>query len=249
MVNIKKIASTFSLALLLASASATANNSADAVSQEAQKSGSALLQSSYKYLGALEKYAFHATVTQSVDVDGSNVVSKTKTEIKVKRPNQFRVDSKSNTIDRSSYLSDGVFTMFDNHEYYTSVKTGGGIDRTLDKINKKLGIVLPLSTLLHSDMAQFIHPKKVQYFGTRNVSGIECNYIAFKQGKTVVHMWIENSDRPLVRAAKIVTNAKNDQGTTDIAVRWDVNQKFSDSVFVFNAPKDASNISVVKSAN
>jgi len=244
MILVKKAAAVLSLSLFLASGSAYANTDVPAT-EEAQVNAATLLKNSYTYLGALDKYAFTASITNSEDVDGEEVVLKRVADVKVKRPDRFRIDSKGENFNRSSYLSDGVFTMIDNGEkYYASVKTGKGIDGTLDMINKKLGIVIPLSTLLHSDMDKFIHPKKVQYFGTRMVSGVECNYIAFRQGSTVVHLWIENSDTPLVRSTKIVTNDKNEQGTTDMVMTWNTKPGFSDSVFVFKAPKGASNIAI-----
>ncbi|HHO65451.1 MAG TPA: DUF2092 domain-containing protein, partial [Epsilonproteobacteria bacterium] len=244
MILIKKAAAILSLSLFLASGTVYANANVP-VTEEAQVNAATLLKNSYTYLGSLNKYAFTASITNSVDVDGEDVVIKRIADVKVKRPDQFRIDSKGENFNRSSYLSNGVFTMIENEEkYYASVKTGKGIDGTLDMINKKLGIVIPLSTLLHSDMDKFIHPKRVQYFGTRTVSGVECNYIAFRQGSTVVHLWIENSDTPLVRSAKIVTNDKNERGTTDMVMRWDTKPGFSDAVFVFKAPKGACNIAI-----
>jgi hypothetical protein len=244
MIYVKKVAAVLSLSLFLASGFVYANADMP-MTEKVQVDAAALLKNSYTYLGSLDKYAFTASVTNSVNVDGEDVVMKRVAEVKVKRPDKFRIDSKGENFNRSSYLSNGVFTMIENDEkYYASVKTGKGIDGTLDLINKKLGIVIPLSTLMHSDMDKFIHPKKVQYFGTRMVSGVECNYIAFKQRSTVVHLWIENSDTPLIRSAKIITNDKSERGTTDMVIKWDTKPGFSDSVFVFKAPKGASPISI-----
>ncbi len=245
MIYVKKIATVVSLAVLLASGTVYAESTSTPMVQEAQKDGAVLLKNSYTYLGDLVRYAFKADLTNEINVDGGSIITKRTSEVKVKRPDQFRVDSKSEYINRSFYLSNGVFTMIDNNEkYYASVKTGGNIDQTLDKINKKLGIALPLATLLHSDMVKFIHPKRVQYFGTQTVNGVECDYIAFKQKNTVVHLWIENSESPLIRAAKIFTNRKSETGRTEMILKWDIKPGFSDSVFVFKAPKGASNISI-----
>lgn len=239
----KKMASALSLALLLASGSlyAEGDNSAVIVPAE-QNNGAALLKESYDYLGSLKKYAFQANITNTVTEDGTEIVDKRAVDVKIKRPSQFRIDSKGDVINRSIYLSDGLFTMIDNNEkYYATVNTGGGIDKTLDMVNQKLGIILPTSTLMHSDMSKFIHPKKVQSFGIQKVGGVACNYIAFKQNKTTVHMWIENSDKPLVRAAKVITPK---EGTTEMVMKWDTDPDFSDSVFIFKAPEGASNISI-----
>lgn len=242
MFSIKKVTSTFSLALLLTSAIVYAETNSAAVEQTARQNGAALLKGTYDYLGSLDKYIFTANITNTILEEGVSIVDKRQVTAKVKRPDQFRIDSKGEFINRTAYLSNGVFTMIDNDEkYYASVKTNGDIDKTLDMINRKLGIVIPTSTLLHSDMSKFIHPKRVENFGTRNVGGVVCNYIAFKQGGTTVHMWIEDSDRPLIRAAKIVSPKS---GTTDMVIKWDTTPGFADSIFVFKAPRGASNVSI-----
>ena len=239
----KKMTSALALALLLASANVYAESSnAGMITPAVKNNGLALLKGSYDYLGSLPKYAFKANITNTVSEEGISITDKRAVDVKIKRPSQFRINTKGKNINRSIYLSEGVFTMIDNNEkYYATVNTGGGIDKTLDMINRKLGIVLPTSTLMHSDMSKFIHPKRVQSFGTQTVGGVECNYIAFKQGKSTVHMWIENSDRPLVRAAKIIDTSN---GTTDMVMNWDTNPGFADSEFVFKAPKGASNVSI-----
>jgi len=242
MFSLKKTVSACSLALLITSGFVYAETAAVPTEQTSHINAASLLKGSYDYLGSLEKYAFSATISNTVVEEGKTISDKRTVVAKVKRPDQLRIDSKGDFINSSMYLSNGVFTMIDNDEkYYASVKTGGGIDKTLDMINRKLGIVVPTSTLLHSDMAKFIHPRRVQSFGTRTLSGVECNYIAFKQKGTTVHLWIENSDRPLIRAAKIITPKR---GTTDMVIKWDINPGFSDSEFVFKAPKGASNVSI-----
>jgi len=241
MLQVKKLLTVISLAAVLTSGTVYADNTTQ-TTQLSEQNGKALLKGAYDYLGSLQKYAFTATINNTIKDDGKSIKDKRTVSAKVKRPDQFRIDSKGDFINRSSYLSNGVFTMIDNDEkYYASVKTNGGIDKTLDMINRKLGIVLPTSTLLHSDMAKFIHPKRVQNFGVRTLAGVECNYIAFKQKSTTVHLWIENSDRPVIHAAKIISP---DSGMTDMVIKWDTNPGFSDSVFVFKAPQGASNVSI-----
>jgi len=245
MIYVKKIVTVVSLAVLLASGTVYAEGTNASVAQATQKNGKALLSSTYDYIGSLQKYAVHTTVENTVLVDGESIVTIRTSDVKVQRPDKFRVDSKGEYINRSVYLSNGQFTIMDNNEkYYATVKTDKGIDKTLQHISKKLGIILPVSTLIHSDMNKYIHPSRVQYFGTRVLSGVECNYIAFRQKKTTVHMWIENSNTPLIHAAKIVTDASNDKGTSDMVMTWDTTPSFSDSVFVFKAPKGASNVSI-----
>lgn len=239
MINVKKMAGALSLALLLGSSSLLAE-------VKSEKEAAALLDKAYDYIGSLSKYAFEAKISNILkDKDGEIVLKRT-SDAKVQRAGMFRVDTKGENINRSVYLAEGLFTMSDNKEkYYATVKTGKGIDGTLEQISKKLGIILPLSTLIHSDMSNTIHPKRVQFFGTRVLSGVTCNYIAFKQNNAVVHMWIEDSATPLIHAAKIVSEGV---GTTDMILDWDRSPGFSNSTFIFKAPRGASNVSI-KPAN
>ena len=244
MINVKQIISVLSVVALMTTTSAIADSKTKACNTKVvQKNAKKLLRDSYSYLASLQKYSFEATVTDNVVEDGNTITMTKSSNVKIQRPSKFRVDSKSDYIDRTVYLSDGKFTMIDNNEqYYTTVDTKKNINKTLEFIGRKLGIAIPLATLMRSDMTKVAKRKKVHYFGTREVYGVECNYIAFKHKRTTVHMWIENSDTPLIRAATIVTKSS---GKTDIVVNWDVTPSFSDSVFAFNAPKGASNISIV----
>jgi len=244
MIDVKKAISIVSLALLLGSSTLLAEGNDASIEENAvQKNGATLLKNTYTYMGDLSKYAFGASITNSITDENVDIVMKRHSDVKVQRDSMFRVDSKGENIDRSVYLSNGVFTMIDNKEkYYASVKTGKGIDGTLEHISKKLGIILPISTLIHSDMTKFIHPSRVQYFGTKVISGVNCDYVAFRKKNTIVHLWIEDSATPLIRFAKIVTKGF---GTTDMTLDWDTSPGFSNSTFVFKAPKGASNVSIV----
>jgi len=146
MIDVKRFTAALSITLLLTLSSGYADSKTIPVEQHTEKSGVKVLKNSYDYLGSLKKYAFTATVTNEVEIDGEKIVGKRISKAKVKRPDQFRVDTKSDYIDRTVYLSEGLFTMMDNKEkYYAHVKTSTNIDKTLEYINKKLGIVLVVS--------------------------------------------------------------------------------------------------------
>jgi len=244
MINVKNIVTVLSVVALMTTTSAIADSKTEVSTQQVvKKNAKKLLSNSYSYLASLQKYSFEATVVDKVEDYDSSMTLARKSSVKIDRPSKFRVDSKSKFIDRTSYLSDGKFTMIDNSEkYYATVETKKNINKTLEYIGRKLGIAMPLATLMRSDMTKVVKIKRVQYFGTRDVYGVECNYIAFKHKKSTVHLWIENSDTPLIRAATIITPSS---GKTDIVVNWDITPNFSDSIFVFNAPKNASNISII----
>jgi len=238
MKKITKIIKMFSAALLLASTSVYAENG---------KSGLEILKKSYDYQGSLDKYAVAAKVTFDIKEDGKTFELSHTARAKIDRPDKMRVDSKGETIERSIYLSNGIYTMIDyidNDEmFYTQIKTPKTIDDMLDHLIDEFGIVLPVATLLHSDMSDYIHPKKVYNFGKKRVQGADCDYIAFRHNGKEVHLWIEDSATPLLRQAYI----KAGDAEIKFATRWDLKPGFPDSVFEFKAPKGASKVSIEKS--
>jgi hypothetical protein len=209
---------------------------------DTKKSGIDILNESYDYQGSLDRYTVASKVVFEITEDGETYEDIRIIRAKIDRPNKVRIDKSGDTVDRSVYISDGTFTILDNTEqYYTQVNTADNIDEALDQIVEELGIVIPVATLLHSDMSTHIQPKKVTYFGKKTVAGVECNYIAFKRHGNEVHLWIEDSDSPLVKQVAVFGK----DFKMEMATNWDTNPKFLDNVFEFQPSKDASKISIV----
>ena len=86
--------------------------------------------------------------------------------------------------------------------------------------------------------------KTTKYFGTKIESGVECDYVAFKNATRVIHVWVATGDKPLIKAYSIIDSSPEDASRVDGIVKWDKHPNISDSDFVFTAPKGASKISV-----
>lgn len=200
-----------------------------------------IITNAYKYIGSMDSYAFRANVTERVlEKSNKRIVS-----IKVDRPGKFRVEDKDSLIVVNSYLNNGVFTMFDRkHKQYAQVKTGKGIDGTLDLLFEEYGIIEPLAQLIYSEMYKRVKFKSIKYFGTKIVGGVECDYIAFKNGKVEIHVWVATGDRPLIQAYSIIDLSTEDTSRVDATVKWDINPHISDSDFIFEIPKGTSKVSV-----
>ena len=207
-----------------------------------KKSGIDILNESYDYQGSLDRYEVVSKVIFETIEDGETYEDIRIIKAKIDRPDKVRSDNSGDIVDRSVYLSNGIFTIIDNTEqYYAQVNTSKNVDEALDQITEELGIIIPTATLLHSDMSKYIKPKEVTYFGKKTVAGVACNYIAFKRHGNEVHLWIEDSDSPLVK--NVVVLGKDFK--MEMATNWDTNPKFSDKVFEFQPSKDASKISIV----
>ncbi len=141
----KKLLCTAGIALLLINTNLLA----------VEKSAVDIVKKVYQHLGSMDKYAFDAVVMDDVLDEKGVVVERFRQELSVKvdRPGKFRVDSKGDTRNRSSYLNEGIFTMIDHGEgYYGQLEAEKTINGTLDIIFDMYGIKAPLASLVYNDI-------------------------------------------------------------------------------------------------
>ncbi len=201
-----------------------------------------ILDKAYQYVGGMDKYAFTAVVT---DNDAQESKYKHTAVVKVDRPGKLRVDITGTVKNKTNYLNDGDFTMLDhNYNYYGQIKTPKTIDGALDVLFEKFGIKAPLAQLIYSNMDKRVKFKTSKYFGTKVVDGVECDYIAFKNGTREIHVWIATGDAPLVKTYSIIDTSGHVKSRVNTSVAWNKNSNISDSDFVFVAPKGSSKIPV-----
>ena len=232
----KKFLCTAGVALLLSSTNLFA----------AEQSARDILNKAYQTIGSMDRYAFTATVVDNEEHDGK-VSEKYKhtVSVKVDRPGKLRVDTTGTVKNRSSYLSDGSYTMIDHeYNYYGQIKTPKTIDASLDVLFEKFAIRAPLAQLIYSGMDKRVKFRTSKYFGTKDVAGVECDYVAFKNNTREIHAWITTGDTPLVKAYSIMDTSNNAKSRINATVTWNTNANISDSDFVFVAPKGSSKILV-----
>jgi hypothetical protein len=181
----------------------------------AEKSAEDIVNKAYQHIGSMDKYAFDAVIIDDELQDGE-VTKKYRQDVSVKvnRPGKLRIDTKGDITNRSNYLNDGLYTM------------------------------TPLATLIYSDMHKRVKFNRSKYFGTVDVAGVECDYVAFKSNIREVHIWIATGDTPLVKTYSIIDTNTKGNPRMNTSISWKSNPKIADSDFIFTAPKGASKISV-----
>jgi len=97
---------------------------------------------------------------------------------------------------------------------------------------------------MYSDMDKRVKFRTSKYFGIKDVAGVECDYVAFKNRTREIHVWIATGDKPLVKTYSIIDTYGDAASRIDTSITWNENAKISDSDFVFVAPKGSSKISV-----
>ena len=172
----------------------------------AEKSAGDVINNAYQYLGSMDKFAFNAVVLEDAVENGEIVkIYKQNVSAKISRPNNLRVDTNGDIKNRSTYMNNGTFTIMDHDfAYYGQAETPKSIDGTLDLIFTKFGIKAPMASLFYSDMNKRVKFKSGKYFGTVDVAGVECDYVAFRNNTREIHIWITTGDKPLVKTYSVI---------------------------------------------
>lgn len=208
-----------------------------------------IMNNAYKFIGSMDKYAFDAVVVDEYTLNEKVKKVKHRVSIKVDRPGKLRVDVKGDTVNRSNYINNGSFTRIDHdYAYYAQLKTPKTIDGALDFILEKYRINAPLASLIYSNMGQRMKFKTSKNFGKMDVSGVECDYVAFKDKEKEAHVWIATGDKPFIKSYSVIDKTDDEHSRINTSITWKNNSKVIDSDFIFTAPKGASKISI-ESAN
>ena len=89
-----------------------------------EKSAISIMKNAYAYTGAMDQYAFDATIVDEVADDGV-ITNKYKhtVNVKVDRPGNLRVDVEGEFRNRTNYVHNGKYTIVDHaYGYYGEIK-------------------------------------------------------------------------------------------------------------------------------
>jgi len=186
-----------------------------------------------------QTYAFDAIIVNHSD-DGKNQHN---VSVKVNRPNQLRVDVRGDIRNRSNYLNNGQFTIYDHDKnYYLDLETPKSIEKTLDVMFDKFEMKMPLAQLIYTNMGDRIKFDRSKNFGIVDLEGVECHYIALSDKYKEVHVWVTTGDTPLVKHYRIVDKTSENNAYKSTTIYWKNSNSVSASDFVFTKPKNAKEV-------
>ena len=195
-----------------------------------------IAKKAYSALDSRQSYAFDAIIVNNAD-DGTN---KHQVSVKVNRPNQLRIDVKGDIRNRSNYLNNGTYTIYDHDKnMYVHLKTPKSIEKTLDTLFDTLKVKAPLAQLIYTNMGDRVKFDRSKDFGIVDLAGEECHYIAFSDKTKEVHVWVTTGDTPLVKHYRIVDKTSKNNAYKSTTIHWKKASSITASDFVFTAPKNA----------
>jgi hypothetical protein len=165
---------------------------------------------------------------------------------KVRRPDGFVIDVVLDTKKRRFVYDGKQFTVYSPElGYYATVDAPPTIGQTLDAIDQKFGIELPLEDLFRwNDPAngRINQLRSGFVVGTATIDGVQTDHYAFREMDVDWQIWIDKGDRPLPRKLMIV-DAKDPVHPAYVArLTWNVNPNLTADTFAFRPDKAAKPI-------
>ena len=199
------------------------------------------------YLKSLKEFSFKGEVTDDHTYSAGNKLQFAfGLEGYVKRPDKIRFNAKGDLQNKEVFYDGKAFTIYDTvKKVYASGAMPPTIDEALAKLNSDYGIRLIPAQLAKTNLFEEITEgvKDQVYVGEGTVFGVKSHHVAFDKGKAVVQLWVEASDKPVLR--KVVVTYKEVEFSpqwTMYLTEWNVSPQLADNLFAFMMPQGAEKI-------
>jgi hypothetical protein len=199
------------------------------------------------YLGTLP--ALELTSNTSLDVvttQGQRVQLDGVVHYKIRRPDGFSIEVDSDHKKRTFIYDGKQFTVYSpEFGYYATVGAPPTNKQTLDAIEAKFGIELPLEDLFRwNDPTDNPAENLTSGFvvGTATLDGVATDHYAFRQPNVDWQIWIQQGPQPLPLKVVIVDQVDPTNPAYVARLAWNVNPTLTADDFTFKPGKDAKQI-------
>ena len=202
------------------------------------------------YLGTLQAFEVRADTTRDlVTVDGVKVQVGGVSNYQVRRPNAFRIDVTTDMRDRQFYYDGKQFTVYaPKLGYYATAAAPATILQTIDVLEKRYGIDLPLDDLFRwNDPASGQVEELSSGFvvGTAMVDGVATDHYAFRgKNQRDWEIWIQQGAQPLPRKLVIVDRSDEARPAYTARLSWNLSPTIAADAFTFRPGPDAKAIRI-----
>jgi hypothetical protein len=241
---------------LAAAATGIALAASPLMAQQAAKPAPAAAPSAVKpeALAALKKMSAYLATLSSVQINsktsldvvtdaGQRITLDGAVRYRIRRPDGFVINVKTDSKDRTFYYDGKTFTVYAPQlGYYATTAAPPTIRQTLDAIEAKFGIELPLEDLFRWNDAANNPAQNLTagvYIGTATIDGVETDHYAFRQPKVDWQIWIQKGAKPLPVRVAIVDQVDSANPTYVARLSWIVNSPIQSGEFTYHPTKDA----------
>jgi len=162
---------------------------------------------------------------------------------KIRRPDGFVIEVDSDGKKRTYFYDGKHFTVYaPEFGYYATIAAPPTIRQTLDALEAKFGIELPLEDLFRwNDPTDNPAEGLVSGFkvGTATIDGVETDQYAFRQAHVDWQVWIQRGPQPLPLKVVIVDQVDPANPAYVARLSWNTNPSFAADAFTFRPAKDS----------
>jgi len=202
------------------------------------------------YLKSLKEFSFKGEVTDDQTFAGGRKLQYAfGMEGYVKRPDKIRLNAQGDLENKQFFYDGKTITIFDTAgKVYATMSTPPTIDEALEKAYQEYGLRLILAAIAKTNLyEQIIRGVTSEFYaGEGTVFGVKCQHVAFDKEQAEVQLWVEASDKPVLR--KVIITYKNVEYSpqwTAFLTEWNVSPQLADNLFVFTPPQGAEKIDFV----
>jgi hypothetical protein len=167
-------------------------------------------------------------------------------EIAIQKPNRLRVNFQNLSGGRQLFYDGKTFSLYTPEpNVYASAAAPSTLDETLDLLENRYRISMPVADLLFADPESRLvqNLKSETYVGRVLVRGVVCHHLAFQTPEVDWEIWIEDGPKPLPR--RLLLTDKSVEGSPQMTATlsdWNLAPQLPADLFTFNPPPNAQKI-------
>ncbi|MDF2900423.1 MAG: hypothetical protein K0Q62_482 [Phenylobacterium sp.] len=198
------------------------------------------------YLRTLTSFEMKADIlADEVTADGRKLQIGSTVTYKARKPSQLAIDTVSDRKLRKLYYDGKQLTLYaPRNGYYAQASAPPTIRETLDVLNEKYGVEVPLEDLFRwgepGDSRDAL--TRGFYVGPARIGGVETDQYAYSTGDVDWQVWITRGDKPVPRKIVITSLFDDAQPQFSATMDWNTAPSLKDADFTFTPPADAKSI-------
>jgi hypothetical protein len=200
------------------------------------------------FLGKAPRLSVTAECTYDVVQDsGAKIEFGERRLMTIRRPDRAHIEVTNRDGTRRGLVFDGKrLAVFDvEQKVYATAAKPGTIDVAFDYFKNDLGMRLPLSELLASDMSRELAAmlESARLVGEETVNGVDTDHVALRGDTADLQVWITRTGDPLPQRLVITYRlALGQPQYTAILTEWNLAPDVPDSAFTFTPAPGAREI-------
>jgi hypothetical protein len=205
------------------------------------------------HLGSLKTFEVRTrTSIDQVLANGQKIQMDGGATYRVRRPDGFFIETRSDRRIRQFYYDGRTFTMFSPRVgVYAVVAAPATIAEVLQKLEDQYDVSVPLNDLFRwgskpEDMQAIRAATRVGY---AKIGDADCDQFAFRQEGVDWQIWIEKGDTPLPRKLVITTLEEPSQPQYAAYLDWNTSPRMEPGAFEFKPPADAYKVEILRVAD